>query len=75
MRAGGTRSRRRFVLTSAVAAAVATSLLYLMQRFLFHDAQGWPEILVEFVVIFLLYLGGPSIGPRLRRFFRGPQGE
>lgn len=68
-------SRGRFVFVSAVAATVATGLLYLMQRFLFHDAQGWIGVLVEFVLIFLLYLGGPWYGPRLRRFFHGPQGE
>jgi hypothetical protein len=50
---------------------VAYGLIYLLQHFVIHDDSGWVGTLTFFVVLFLLYLAGPT----LRRFFHGPQGE
>lgn len=75
MNTGSPQLRGRFVAAAAVTAAVTSGLIYLLQHFVFHDDLGWIGVLIFFVVLFPLYLAGPWIGPRLRRFFHGPQGE
>lgn len=66
---GSRASRTRFVLVSAIASAIASALIFLLQRFVFHDDWGWPGVLIMFAAIFLAYLAGPWV----RRFFRGPE--
>jgi len=70
--------RREAILACAVAAAVVAGVVVLLQRVVSHDTWGMPAVLVylvDFVLIFLLYLASPWLGPRSRRFFHGPQGE
>ncbi len=69
--AGPRHARGRFVLAAALAAALASGIIYLLQRFVFHDEWGWPSVLILFAARFLGYLALPWI----RRFFHGPDGE
>jgi hypothetical protein len=61
-------TRTRLVVISVVAATVATGLIYVLLRFVFHKHWTGRDIVILFLAILVPYL----IGPFRRRIFRGP---